>query len=148
MISGDQILPTISPNVSLWPSEPEANPLDLFLRSLTRFGDLPSETLVLPSHGLPFFGVPQRVAALLAHHVERLDAVVEVCEDREGRTATELVPEMFRRTLDDHQLFFAVGEVLAHLRYLEKEGRIRRARSSTGGADVYLRAEDLGKSAR
>lgn len=138
LISGDQILPTISPNVSLWPNEPEANPLDQFLRSLRRFADLPAETLTLPSHGLPFFGVAQRVAALLAHHAERLDEAAAACGDGPGRTAAAMVPDLFRRTLDDHQLFFAVGEVLAHLRYLEAEGRVVRA-SGADGADLYRR---------
>lgn len=138
LISGDQILPTISPNVSLWPNEPEANPLDHFLRSLRRFADLPAETLTLPSHGLPFYGVSQRVAALLAHHAERLEATVGACGPGAGRTAAEMVPDMFRRTLDDHQLFFAVGEVLAHLRYLEVEHRVVRDRRGDG-AVLYRR---------
>ncbi|EKV29604.1 hypothetical protein C882_0427 [Caenispirillum salinarum AK4] len=138
LISGDQILPTISPNVSLWPNEPEANPLDQFLRSLARFADLPPDTLTLPSHGLPFFGVPQRVAALLAHHAERLEAAAEACGDGGGRTAADMVPDLFRRTLDDHQLFFAVGEVLAHLRHLEASGLVTRARREDG-ADLYRR---------
>ena len=57
LIAGDQVLPRISPNVSVWPSEPEANPLAEFISSLARFRDLPEDCLVLPSHGLPFRGL-------------------------------------------------------------------------------------------
>ena len=56
LIAGDQVLPKISPNVSVWPSEPEANPLAEFLDSLASFRQLPADCLVLPSHGLPFRG--------------------------------------------------------------------------------------------
>lgn len=137
LISGDQVLPRISPNVSLWPNEPEADPLDLFLRSLGRFAGLPPETLTLPSHGLPFVGLPARVAELATHHADRLEETLEACGGG-GATAADLVPRLFRRALDDHQLFFAVGEVLAHLRRLEGEGRIVRDRGPAG-ADLYRR---------
>lgn len=125
LISGDQILPRISPNVSLWPNEPEADPLGLFLRSLERFGAMPLDTLVLPSHGLPFFGLRARAAELAAHHVDRLTETVAACADR-PHTAAELIPILFPRPLDDHQLFFAIGEVLAHVRRLEVEGALTR----------------------
>lgn len=124
LISGDQVLPKITPNVSVWPEEPGANPLRLYLDSLERFRPMAPETLVLPSHGLPFRGLHARLAALRDHHdarlAETLDALVEPL------SAAELVPTLFRRQLDVHQLGFALGESLAHLVLLESKGRAER----------------------
>ena len=72
LIAGDQVLPTISPNVSVLPSRPDANPLKEFLDSLAALEQCAPETLVLPSHGLPFRGAHARIAQLQAHHAERL----------------------------------------------------------------------------
>lgn len=134
LISGDQVLERISPNVSVWPNEPEADPLALFLASLDRFAALPANTLVLPSHGRPFVGLRERVAALKAHHAERLEATRAACGGA-GASAFALVPHLFERPLDEHQLFFAVGEVLAHLRRLEALGAVER--TERDGVDAY-----------
>ena len=72
LISGDQVLPKITTNVSVWPEEPRGNPLRLYLHSLRRFEPIAPDTLVLPSHGLPFRGLPARLRALADHHDERL----------------------------------------------------------------------------
>ncbi len=130
LISGDQILPSISPNVSVWPSEPEADPLRLFLASLEKFRRLPADCLVLPSHGRPFFGLHERIDALLSHHRDRLSETLDAC--RQPITAYDLLAIMFPRELDDHQLFFAVGESLAHLHYLAGEGQVVRETDAMG----------------
>ncbi len=116
LISGDMLLPKISTNVSVWPFEPLGDPLKLFLRSIDRFLDLPEDTLVLPSHGLPFTGAHLRVMMLHQHHEERLAEVRSACA--KPRTAADLLPVLFRRKLDTHQLFFAMGESIAHLHNL------------------------------
>src|SRR5437870_2098080 len=72
LISGDQVLPKITTNVSVWPEQPMANPLRLYLDSLDRFQPLPATTLVLPSHGLPFRGLHVRLGQLRDHHVPPL----------------------------------------------------------------------------
>src|SRR4029453_13807289 len=72
LISGDQVLPKITTNVSVWPDQPKGNPLQLYLASLGRFRPLPEETLVLPSHGLPFRRLHLRLDFLRHHHEERL----------------------------------------------------------------------------
>ena len=72
LISGDQVLPRISPIVGVWPQQPESEPLSLFLDALDRLRQLPADTLVLPSHGLPFKGLHTRIDDLKAHHAERL----------------------------------------------------------------------------
>jgi glyoxylase-like metal-dependent hydrolase (beta-lactamase superfamily II) len=120
LISGDQILPLISPNVSVWPSEPEADPLGLFLVSLESFRPLPPGTLVLPSHGTPFQGLQRRLDQLAAHHDQRLRTTLAACA--RPLSAWELLPMLFPRDLDSHQLFFALGESLSHLHCLRARG--------------------------
>jgi glyoxylase-like metal-dependent hydrolase (beta-lactamase superfamily II) len=126
LISGDMLLPKISTNVSVWPVEPDGDPLRLFLASLERFEGLPADTLVLPSHGLPFVGIPARVEALREHHSARL-AEVEAAALAAPVTAAEVVPVLFRRRLDVQQKLFAMGEAIAHLNHLWRAGRLERA---------------------
>jgi len=119
LIAADQILPSISPNVSLMPHSKDENPLGSFIRSLKQLKALPADTLVLPSHGLPFFGLHERIDALLSHHEQRLDDIKTALVQE--RTAASLFELLFKRKLDHQQLSFALGETLAHLRYLEGE---------------------------
>ncbi|PYM90477.1 MAG: hypothetical protein DME04_22820 [Candidatus Rokuibacteriota bacterium] len=130
LISGDQVLPKITTNVSISPEQPTANPLRLYLDSLRRFEPMAPDTLVLPSHGLPFRGLHARLGQLRDHHAARLGEALDALV--EPRSAAELVPVLFRRELDSHQLTFALGEALSHLRYLEDEGRAVRAVDSDG----------------
>ncbi len=116
LISGDMVLPRISTNVSVFAVEPEANPLQSYLDSLSKFADLPGSTLVLPSHGKPFRGLHTRIAQLRQHHTARLAEVMNACNT--PCSAMDIVPIMFRRPLDAHQLNFAIGEALAHLHHL------------------------------
>jgi glyoxylase-like metal-dependent hydrolase (beta-lactamase superfamily II) len=137
LISGDMVLPTISTNVSVWPEQPDADPLALFLASLDRYARLPADTLVLPSHGLPFRGVRVRAAALHAHHDARLSEVLQACE--RPVTAAQIVPVLFRRVLDDHQMSFAMGEAIAHLNYLHQRGQLQR--EAADGMLRYVRCD-------
>jgi glyoxylase-like metal-dependent hydrolase (beta-lactamase superfamily II) len=130
LIAADQILPKISPVVGVWPAEPEANPLADFLATLERFRALPDDCLVLPSHGRPFRGLHGRIDQLVAHHAERLEATLAACA--QPATVAEVIPHLFHRELDTHQLQFAIGESLAHLNYLLAEGRLRRSLDDDG----------------
>jgi glyoxylase-like metal-dependent hydrolase (beta-lactamase superfamily II) len=123
LISGDMMLPRISTNVSVYDLEPLANPLALFLDSIDRFKPLPTNTLVLPSHGKPFRGLHERIAQLHAHHTERLQEVLQACA-QQPMSAHDIVPVLFKRELDLHQLTFAQGEALAHLHTLFYEDRL------------------------
>ena len=131
LIGGDMVLPRISTNVSVWDLEPEADALTLYLDSLARMRALPEDTLVLPSHGRPFTGLHRRIAQLERHHAERLDEVRAACAER-PMSAAEIVPLMFRRPLDGHQMTFALGEALAHLNALWLGGELRRSESGEG----------------
>jgi glyoxylase-like metal-dependent hydrolase (beta-lactamase superfamily II) len=124
LIAGDQVLPRISPIIGVWPQEPDGDPLGLFLASLPRFAALPADTLVLPSHGLPFQGLRERVADLIHHHDERLARTLAACS--EPVTALEVLRVLFRRPLDAWQIGFATGETLAHLNHLVTRGALAR----------------------
>jgi glyoxylase-like metal-dependent hydrolase (beta-lactamase superfamily II) len=124
LISGDQVLPTISSNISYTFRSSDANPLGSYLSSLERLRALPADTLVLPSHGAPFYGLQQRIDDLTRHHREQLEMVVNVCA--EPKTGADLLPRMFRRELKGMHLFLALGEALAHLEYLAHDGRVER----------------------
>jgi glyoxylase-like metal-dependent hydrolase (beta-lactamase superfamily II) len=130
LISGDMVLPRISTNVSVFAVEPDGNPLTQYLDSLTKFADLPEDTLVLPSHGKPFRGLHVRIEQLRTHHVARLEEVRDACTV--PRSAVDIVPLMFRRQLDAHQLSFALGEALAHLHKLWYDGVLRRVTGNDG----------------
>ena len=130
LISGDQVLPRITSNVSVWGNQPEANPLAAFLGSLSRFAHLPGDALVLPSHERVFHGLHARIAQLHTHHDERLARLLEGCA--QPLTAFEALPLLFRRKLDAHQLMFAMGEAIAHLHYLEAKGKVVRQVDASG----------------
>lgn len=139
LISGDMVLPRISTNVSVFDFEPEANPLPLYLKSLRDYDELPVDTLVLPSHGRPFKGLHERIAQQHAHHSERLSEVLTACR-ASACTAADIVPIMFKRELDAHQLAFAMGEALAHLHALYYEGQLTRQIDADGV--IRFRAAD------
>jgi len=131
LISGDQILPRISPVVGVWPQEPDSDPLALFLDSLVRLkAAFPADCLVLPSHKLPFRGLHERADQLLAHHDDRLNKALEACA--QPVTALQALRHLFPRPLDDHQTGFAMGETVAHLNRLVKSGRLQRLTQPDG----------------
>lgn len=132
-ISGDMLLPKITTNVSAWPAEPDGDPLRRFLDSIGALAALAPDTLVLPSHGLPFFGAALRVGELAAHHAARLSELEQAVVTT--ASAAEVLPVLFRRPLDVHQTFFAMGEAIAHLNHLWHAGRLLRI----AGTDATIR---------
>jgi glyoxylase-like metal-dependent hydrolase (beta-lactamase superfamily II) len=137
LIAGDQVLPKISPNVSVAPHEPDGDPLARYLSSLGKLrAAVPADVLVLPSHNLPFRGLHRRIDELAAHHAERCAEILSFCQ--RPQSATQLVPLLFRRPLDPHQTAFALGEALAHLHYLRGQGEIERF-ADADGIDRFIR---------
>jgi glyoxylase-like metal-dependent hydrolase (beta-lactamase superfamily II) len=126
LIAGDMLLPRISTNVAVRPIDPQSNPLRLFLESIRRYRELPADMLVLPSHGLPFRGAHARIAQLEAHHAERLAELRVACA-ASPRTANDVLELLFKRKLDTSQIFFAMGEAIAHLHYLHYDGQLARS---------------------
>ena len=140
LIAGDQVLPGISTNVSVWPTEPEADPLLLFLETCRRFdGLLDPETYVLPSHRRPFRNVRARLRELDLHHAARLSVVLKA--SAQAVSTGELLPVMFDRPLDGHQVGFAMGEALAHLNHLVERGLMERL-PAAGGIQKFRRLQD------
>ncbi|MGA0841079.1 MAG: MBL fold metallo-hydrolase, partial [Pseudomonadales bacterium] len=125
-----QLLPVITSNVSVHPTEPEANPLKDWMQSLDELLTLPSDLLVLPAHNLPFTGVRERLRSLLSHHEDRMLAIEEHCT--EPALARDLLPVLFTRRLDPRQMMMALGEAIAHLHLLMHRNRIERTLHEDG----------------
>ena len=132
-LSADQVLSKISPNVSVWAHEPDENSLGSYLRSLDRLGDsLPIDVLVLPGHGVPFYGLQTRTKQLSDHHEERCQMIAAACKDT-AKTSAELVPVVFsKHKLDAHQTGFAAGELIAHVNYMLAAKRLTQKLGEDG----------------
>ncbi|HWK44395.1 MAG TPA: MBL fold metallo-hydrolase [Stellaceae bacterium] len=131
-IPADQVIAKISPNVSVWPFEPFANALGLYLTSLRDLrGIVAEDVLVLSSHNLPFYGLHTRIDQLIEHHAMRCGEIAQACADA-ALSGADLVPVLFRRTLDAHQTGFAIGEVVAHVNYMVETGRLTREADGDG----------------
>ena len=138
LVSGDQILPGISPNVSLLEPAPDPDPLGSYLDSLEELATLDPQTLVLPSHGRPFVGLGMRAAELRAHHQRHLQQLRGACT--EPTSAYESLRVLFRRTLSGFHLLLALGEAIAHLEHLALRGELERLRAADGSIRYLRRA--------
>jgi glyoxylase-like metal-dependent hydrolase (beta-lactamase superfamily II) len=125
-LSADQVLSKISPNVSVWAVEPDQNSLGEYLASLASLTTtLPYDLLVLPGHGVPFYGLKTRIKQLADHHEDRCGGIADACRET-PKTSKELVPVVFHKhVLDVHQMGFAAGELIAHVNYMLVEGRLK-----------------------
>jgi len=121
LFSGDHVLPRITSNVGLYPYT-RPDPLGDFLDALKRVRTLPAKR-VLPAHGDPFDDLAGRVDAILAHHDARLDAVLAALGGQE-RDAYSVARMLFPVLRSAHEERFALAETLAHLRLLERRGRV------------------------
>lgn len=130
LISGDMLLPRISTNVSVYAATPDDDPLGYFLASIEELCNMPTDTLVLPSHGKPFKGIQPRVQQLADHHRDRCQALLDACGS--AQNAADLLSTLFSRELDTHQLMFAMGEAIAHLNHLEHRGALQRETNADG----------------
>ena len=131
LISGDQILPIVTSNVSVHPTEPNANPLKNWMESHDHFLEvIPEDTFILPGHNLPFFGVKPRLRDLINHHEDRMLAIEEACV--EPQIAKDLLPVLFARKLDSGQMMMALGEAIAHIHLLIHRNRLQRIESDDG----------------
>ena len=114
IIGGDQLLPKITPNVSVQPSEPLANPLRDWIVSCERFREmLPPNLLVLPAHESLYQGLHERLTALIDWHEVALEKLYELCA--EPKRAVDVFPALFKSKITEFSYFPATGEALAHL---------------------------------
>ncbi len=131
LISGDQVLPRITPNVSVWPSEPEGDPLREWLLSSARIRELlPDDLLVLPAHEAPFHGLHVRLTQLIETHERDLDLLYDHLS--EPRRAIDCFGVLFNREISSGLLGMATGETLAHLNCLRGRRRVIRERDDAG----------------
>ncbi len=131
MISGDQVLPRISSNVSVFPTEPDGDPLDDWLTSLAAIkGRIPDDVLVLPAHNDPFHGLHARLDHLIRGHERGLTRLVERLA--EPRRAVDVFSALFRRPITPDLLGMATGEALAHLNCLMHRGLAVRETDADG----------------
>lgn len=130
-ISGDQILPRISSNVSVFPTEPDANPLQDWLDSCAHLKTiLPDGILVLPSHNEPFRGAHLRLQDLIEMHERNMDRLLSLCA--EPKRAVDVFPALFRSRITSGNYGMATGESLAHLNCLLARGLLSRTRDAEG----------------
>ena len=131
LISGDQVLPRITSNVSVFPTEPDADPLTEWLDSIARLKrQIPDDVLVLPSHNEPFHGLHARLDALADGHEKRLVRVLE--ELQTPKRAIDVFSVLFKRTVGLDMLGMATGESLAHLNCLIVRGHATRSADHNG----------------
>ncbi|WP_413347826.1 MBL fold metallo-hydrolase [Pseudomonas sp. Pseusp97] len=134
LIAGDQVLPRISPNVSVFPTEPDANPLQLWLESLRRLRDeVPDDVLVLPAHNEPFQPLHARLEQLENSHARSLERLL-VALAQEPRRVVDLFSVLFHRPIDAELLPLATGECIANLNYLRDQQLLRVVEDSQGVA--------------
>jgi glyoxylase-like metal-dependent hydrolase (beta-lactamase superfamily II) len=128
LISGDHVLPRITPNISVHTQQP-SNPLGDYLESLLKLQNLGTEE-VLPAHEYRFSDLQSRLEEIIAHHADRLDEIEQVITKHPGSTAWDITLELrWSRPWDEIQPFMqrsANGETLAHCVLLELHQRIRR----------------------
>ena len=131
LISGDQVLPRISSNVSVFPTEPEADPLTDWLTSLAKVkAVVPDSVLVLPAHNDPFRGLHARIDHLIAGHERGLERLEKKLA--EPKRAVEVFGALFARAIGPELLGMATGEALAHLNCLIGRGRVAREADAAG----------------
>ncbi|MAN61731.1 MAG: MBL fold metallo-hydrolase [Parvibaculum sp.] len=136
LISGDQVLPRISSNVSLHPTEAHADPLQEWIDSCKKLkAALPADALVLPAHNEPFYGLHTRLDALVEGHEEGLAKLLEMLA--EPKRAIDVFPALFKREIGPDVFFMATGESLAHLSCLVARGDATVSRDEKG-VDWYV----------
>jgi len=131
VIGGDQLLATISPNLGVYATEPEADPVGDWLDSCERLSAFADENhLVLPGHKLPYTGLPTRMRQLIHNHhgaLHRLRAFLA-----EPHTAVECFPALYGRRIGDGEYGLALVEAMGHLNHLYHAGLVIRDRRSDG----------------
>lgn len=134
MIAGDQVLPRITSNVSVYPTEPRADPLRDWLDSIETLRAIDPGTRVLPAHNEPFDGLHTRLDQLRDDHLDKLAKLEAFCAA--PRTAFETFAVLFRRPVGADSTMAATGEALAHLHWLEARGVV--VRETNGPADRFV----------
>ncbi len=135
VLGGDQLLPGISANIGVYPTEPGANPLRDWLASSRRLSPFATDQqLVLPGHKLPYRGLPFRLTQMIANHHSALDRLREFLGS--PATAVQCFAPLFRRDIGGGEYGLALVEAVAHLNYLLDRGEVSRM-SDEGGVWLW-----------
>jgi glyoxylase-like metal-dependent hydrolase (beta-lactamase superfamily II) len=125
VIAGDQILPSISPNIGVYATEPEADPVADWLEACERLSSFAREDhLVLGGHKLPFTGLPLRMRHLIENHHSALDRLLDHLDT--PKSAGECFAPLFKRKIGEGEYGLALVESVAHLSHLHQAGRALR----------------------
>ncbi len=131
VIAGDQLLPSISSNLGVYATEPEADPVSAWLESCESFLPHADENqLVLPGHKLPYTGLPTRLRQLIDNHHGALDRLREFLKT--PATAGDCFPPLFKRTIGAGEYGLALVEAVAHVNHLHQAGELTRMRRDDG----------------
>ena len=131
VIAGDQVISSISPNLGVYPTEPEADPVGEYLESCGRLAALAREDhLVLSGHKLPFTGLPVRMRQLIENHHGALDRLRDHLD--RPRTAADCFRPIFKREIDEGVYGLALVEAVAHLNHLHHAGEVTRQQRADG----------------
>lgn len=131
VLGADQLLPSISPNLGVYPTEPEADPVADWIASCTRLlAHARPDHLVLPGHKLPFTGLPFRLGQMIQNHhgaLSRLEAALA-----QPLAAPDCFPALYQRDIGEGEWMLALAEALAHLNHLHQTGRTIRRTGAQG----------------
>lgn len=131
VLGGDQLLPSISPNLGVYATEPAADPVGDWLESCERFLPLAREDqLVLPGHKRPYTGLPTRLRQLIDNHHGALTRLEEYLAT--PRSAVACFPPLFKREIGEGEYGLALVEAMGHLNHLNRLGRVTRRRRADG----------------
>lgn len=131
VLGGDQLLPSISANLGVYASEPQADPVGEWLESCAAFQLVARDDhLVLPGHKLPFTGLPLRLDQMIANHLGALDRLM--IHLAEPRTAVDCFAPLFKRPIGEAEFGLALVEAVAHLNHLLRRGKVECALDATG----------------
>ena len=131
VIAGDQILPSISPNLGVYATEPEADPVGEWLESCERLLlEANNDQLVLPGHKLPFYGLPNRLTQLIENHHEALERLSNFLIT--PKTAAQCFEPLYRRKINSSEYGLALVESVGHLNHLLKEKKVIREKTIEG----------------
>ncbi|MEO1550302.1 MAG: MBL fold metallo-hydrolase [Pseudomonadota bacterium] len=140
VLAGDQILPGISPNLGVYPTEPEADTVGDWMEACARLrAGAENSALCLPGHKLPFTGIATRLGQLIDNHhqaLARLRAHLSA-----PRTAHECFAPLYRREIGAGEYGLALAEAVGHLNHLHAMGETTRARRPDG-AWAYRMKQD------
>ncbi|MCI4663282.1 MAG: MBL fold metallo-hydrolase [Neomegalonema sp.] len=125
LIAGDQVLPKITPNIGVYPAEPEGDPLGEWMRSCAQLAtQLSDDILVLPGHGAPFQGASTRLRQVIDRHDATLARLLTHLEN--PRRVVDCFAAMYKREINAANEGLATVETLAHLHRLRAAGQAVR----------------------